>query len=185
MNKLFEHSCISTPQQIGVAERKYRNILNVDRALRFQSHLTLNFLGESVLAAVYLINRILTPLLSRKIPFEKLYNRPPTYTHLRVFGYLCFATNVQPQHKFDQRARKCIFVGYPSGQKAYKVYDLETKKVFSSRDVIFHEDIYPFSTFEASLDHNQQVLPIPDQVVEPNPTNSRLDNPPTDIEPGI
>ncbi|CAL9000682.1 unnamed protein product [Prunus brigantina] len=35
---------------------------------------------------------------------------------------------VQPTHKFDLRAQCCVFVGYPTGQKGYKLYNLETKK---------------------------------------------------------
>jgi hypothetical protein len=37
-------------------------------------------------------------------------------------------------------------VGYPLGQKAYHLYDLSTHTFFSSRDVTFHESIFPFST---------------------------------------
>uniref|UniRef100_A0A2N9GDP6 CCHC-type domain-containing protein n=1 Tax=Fagus sylvatica TaxID=28930 RepID=A0A2N9GDP6_FAGSY len=36
--------------------------------------------------------------------------------------------------------------GYPSGVKGYKLLDLTTHKVLISRDVVFHETIFPFQT---------------------------------------
>eukprot|EP00253_Pinus_taeda_P027307 PITA_27307 len=43
--------------------------------------------------------------------------------------------------KLDPKALKCIFVGYGTEYKAYKLYNPVTHKVFASRDVIFHEPI--------------------------------------------
>ncbi|KAL4362176.1 hypothetical protein GQ457_04G021850 [Hibiscus cannabinus] len=44
--------------------------------------------------------------------------------------------------KIDERAWRGIFVGYSSQSKGYRIYNLESKMIVVSRDVIFYEDPY-------------------------------------------
>ncbi|KAL9447401.1 hypothetical protein AB3S75_014963 [Citrus x aurantiifolia] len=121
----FQASCVDTPQQNGRVERKHHHLLNVGRALRFQANLPLNFWGECILSAAYIINRTPTPLLDGKTPYELLYGKPPPYAHFRSFGCLCYARYVpRDKNKFNPRSRRCVFVGYPHGKKGWRVFDL-------------------------------------------------------------
>jgi len=138
-----QRTCVYTPQQNEVVEHKHRHILNTTRALLFQSHLPLEF-GECVLTDTYIINRLPTLLLKNKSAFEMLYNRPPSLSHLKTFGCLCYVTVFSPKQKFDPRAQQCIFICYPLNQKAYKLFDIDADTFFTSRDVIFHESVFPF-----------------------------------------
>ncbi|KAF7825809.1 putative LRR receptor-like serine/threonine-protein kinase [Senna tora] len=84
-------------------------------------------------------------VLRWKSPYEVLNKRVPDYSTLKVFGSLCYATNTDPKKKkFDERARKCIYLGVAHGFKGSKVYDLVDKKTLINRDVKFYENIFPF-----------------------------------------
>lgn len=93
------------------------------------------------------MNRTPSQLLHGKTPFEKLYGHAPSFNHLRVFGCLAYAHNgVHQGDKFAPRSRKCAFLGYHVGKKGWLLYDLDKKIVFTSRDVGFCEDKFPFAT---------------------------------------
>ncbi|CAA7057520.1 unnamed protein product [Microthlaspi erraticum] len=144
---LHQTSCVYTPQKNGRMERKHRHILNVSRSIMFQAHLPIQFWGECVLAEAHLINRTPLTLLNGKTQYELLYNEPLPFSKLKVFGCLCYAHNVsRDKDKFGERSRRCVFVGYPNGHKAWRVFDLETEEYFFSRDVVFHENEFPFSS---------------------------------------
>ncbi|XP_019261605.1 PREDICTED: uncharacterized protein LOC109239486 [Nicotiana attenuata] len=142
---IHQTTCSHTPQQNGIVERKHKHLLEIARALMYQSKLPTKFWGDCILAATYLINRFPSTILHNKSPFEVLYGKLPSYSHLKPFGCLCYAIVPKcERNKFDPRVVPCVFVGYPFGKTGYKLYNLSTKCILVSRDVIFHESVFPF-----------------------------------------
>lgn len=121
---IHQSSCPHTPQKNGVVERKHRHVLNVARAIRFQADIPIRFWGGCVLSAVYLINRLPTPTLQGKSPYEVFYKKKPKLDHHRTIGCLCFATTLIRKDKFSPKANACVLMGYSLTKKGYLLYNI-------------------------------------------------------------
>jgi histone deacetylase 1/2 len=83
-------ACPHTHQQNGSIERKHRHIVEVGLSLLAHSNLPMIYWEDAFQTATYIINRLPTPVLNQKSPFEILYNKIPDYRFMRVFGCACW-----------------------------------------------------------------------------------------------
>lgn len=97
--------------------------------------------------AAYLHNILPSRLLNYRSPTSALYLKEPTYSHLRVFGCVCYPNlSAKQRHKLDPRSTPCVFLGYPSENRGYRCLSLSTGKIILSRHVTFDESIFPFAS---------------------------------------
>lgn len=143
---LHQTSCVYKPQQNARVERKHRYILEMARALKLQSGLSINHWGECVLTAVYTMNRLPSSVLKNVSPYETLYGDPPDYEDFKAFGCLAFCASTSTKgDKFQNRGVPCVFIGYPPSNKGYRLLTLADNSIIISRDVLFQEQIFPYN----------------------------------------
>lgn len=125
-------------------ERKHRHIVDVGLTLLAQSKSPLHFWWNAFHTAVFLINRLPTPVLNNVSPFFKLFQQHPDYSILRVFGCACYPY-LRPynRHKLEFRSSRCIFIGYSPHHKGYQCLH-SSGRVYVSNHVIFDEKSFPY-----------------------------------------
>ena len=112
------------------------------------------------------MNRLPSSSISNKSPYELLYSKTPTLDHLKVIGCLCYATVMPKGDKFAERAVPTILLGYSELQKGYMLLDMKSKRLFVSRDVVFHENVFPFCTKEACAEASTGVCGSPLDIID-------------------
>nr|XP_016498336.1 PREDICTED: uncharacterized protein LOC107817072 [Nicotiana tabacum] len=55
------------------------------------------------------------------------------------------------QDKLDPRVVTCVYLDYPTGMKGYRLLNLQTREIFVSRNAIFHESIFPFTSLHTNF----------------------------------
>jgi transposase InsO family protein len=131
------HTVSHMPQQNGVAEHMNRTIISKARCMLSNSGLSRKFWAEAASTACHLINCFPSIAIHKKTPIEVWSGSPYDYSQLRIFGCTTYAH--VDNGKLEPRVIKCIFLGYDSGVKAYKLWNPETRKAFYSRNIRFNE----------------------------------------------
>nr|GEU43679.1 hypothetical protein [Tanacetum cinerariifolium] len=112
-----EYSNARTLQQNRVAERKNKTLIEAARTM------------------------VLVTKHQNKTPYELLTSKQPIISYLRPFWYHVTILNTIDQlGKFDQKFDSRFLVGYSLNSKAFKVYNLETKRVEENLHVNFLEN---------------------------------------------
>ncbi|GKB46236.1 putative ribonuclease H-like domain-containing protein [Tanacetum coccineum] len=136
-----EYSNARTPQQNGVAERKNRTLIEAARTMLADSFLPNTFWAEAVSTACYVLNRVLVTKPHNKTPYELLTGKIPIISYIRPFGcHVTILNTIDHLGKFAGKSDEGFLVGYSLQSKAFRVYNLETKRVEENLHINFLEN---------------------------------------------
>ncbi|GJW28468.1 putative ribonuclease H-like domain-containing protein [Tanacetum coccineum] len=136
-----EYSNARTPQQNGVAERKNRTLIEAARTMLADSFLPNTFWAEAVSTACYVLNRVLVTKPQNKTPYELITGKIPIISYIRPFGcHVTILNTIDHLGKFDGKSDEGFLVGYSLNSKAFRVYNLETKRVEENLHITFLEN---------------------------------------------
>jgi hypothetical protein len=127
-----------TPEQNGVAERRNRTLVEMARCMMIQSQLSPSFWAEAISTANYLRNRCPSRSINGQTPHKLWTGKDFSVKHFQIFGTKGYRLDKTPNKgKFDPRSKKCIFVGYSTERRAYRVWCPDSKRIYATRDVKF------------------------------------------------
>lgn len=158
-----EVSAADTQSQNGVAERMNQTMCYNTMAMLIESKLPKSFWTEAMQTATFLIAHRPSSSNGGESPWTRMTGRRVDPTLWKPFGCPAYAHIFKAQHngKFGNKAHKSIMLGYAPNMKAYRLFNVHTRKVFSSRHVTFNENgtidasIFPPSDGEDDPTHEQ------------------------------
>ncbi|GJU67824.1 putative ribonuclease H-like domain-containing protein [Tanacetum coccineum] len=127
--------------QNGVAERRNRTLIEAARTMLADSKLPTTFWAEAVSTACYVHNRVLIVKPYNKTPYELFRGFKPALSFMRLFRcHVTVLNTLDNLGKFDGKSDEGFFVGYSLSSKAFRVYNIRTKKVEENLHVGFLEN---------------------------------------------
>ncbi|GJW77111.1 retrovirus-related pol polyprotein from transposon TNT 1-94 [Tanacetum coccineum] len=118
-----------------------RTLIKAARTILADSHLPTTFWAEAVNTACYTFNRVRVTKPQNKTPYELLFGHKLIISYIRPFGcHVTILNTLSVLGKFDEKCDEGFLVGYSLNSKAFRVYNLVTKKVEVNLHVKFHEE---------------------------------------------
>nr|GEZ57535.1 ribonuclease H-like domain-containing protein [Tanacetum cinerariifolium] len=96
---------------------------------------------EFIRTACYVLNKVSVTNPHNNTPYALLTGKIPTVSHLKPFGYHVTILNTSDHlGKFDGKAVEGYLIGYSTSNKAYRVYNVPTKRVEETMNLRFLKD---------------------------------------------
>ena len=158
-----------TPQQNGNSERDGKTIMNMTRCLLHEARLSKHLWGEIAASSFFWINRLPHKALKGDTPYYRMFGKQADVSFLRVIGARAFVHVEGHTTKLQPKAWEGVLVGYNNDSPSFRVYNRETKRITSSRNVTV-------------IDEPQVVLPAADESGDPDfDVEAKPDSPDDDI----
>lgn len=92
---------------------------------------------------------------------KNFFGKPYDISCLNFFGCLCYANTITAHRKkLDDRSVRGIFLGFPHNTKGYIYLNLKYHSINISRNVIFHENCFPYK-LDCGLTRGPHTLSLP------------------------
>nr|GEX91835.1 hypothetical protein [Tanacetum cinerariifolium] len=133
-------SIARTPEQNGVIERQNCTLVEASRTMLSTAKVPLFFWAEATATACFTQNRSLVIPRHEKIPYHIINDRKPLVKFLRIFGSVCYIVrDGENLDKMKEKGDECIFVGYSTQSRAFRVFNKRTRVIMESIHVNFDE----------------------------------------------
>jgi hypothetical protein len=138
---IMESTAPYSPAQNGIAERLNRTLLEHARAMIFAKQAPKTLWPEAVAYACYIKNRTPTRALGMDTtPFQAFFGKKPNIGRLEEFGKKCWIqVPDQRRTKLEPKSEQHIFTGVAANAKAWRYYNVHTRHIQTSRNIIFDE----------------------------------------------
>ncbi|XP_075475760.1 uncharacterized protein LOC142511387 [Primulina tabacum] len=135
-----ELSAPKTPQQNGIAERKNKAMQEMARVMLASKNISKRFWAEALNTACHISNMVYLRNGSTMTSYEIIMGKKPNLKYFHVFGCVCYTLNDRDQlAKFDSKSDKCLFLGYATNSRAYRMFNLRTRTIMESINVVFDD----------------------------------------------
>nr|GFB99148.1 retrovirus-related Pol polyprotein from transposon TNT 1-94 [Tanacetum cinerariifolium] len=133
-------SLARTPEQNGVVERRNRTLVEAARTMLSATKVPLFFWAEAIATVCFTQNRSLVIPRHEKTPYHIINDRKPSVKFFHIFGSVCYIVrDGKNLEKMKEKGDECIFVGYSTQSRAYRVFNKRTRVIMESIHVNFDE----------------------------------------------
>ncbi|GJY32726.1 retrovirus-related pol polyprotein from transposon TNT 1-94 [Tanacetum coccineum] len=157
-----DHLCSSC--ELGKEKRKRnRTLVEAAQTMLSAAKVPLFFWAEAIATTSFTQNRSLVIPRHEKIPYHMINGRKLSVKFFHIFGSLCYIVrDGENLDKIKEKGYACIFVGYSTQSRAYRVYNKRTRVIVETIHVNSEE--LP----QMALDHvsSDPVLQCPTTALE-------------------
>nr|GFB09442.1 hypothetical protein [Tanacetum cinerariifolium] len=137
---LHQTSVARTPKQNGAVERRNRTLVEAARTMLSTTKVPLFFWAEAIATACFTQNRSLVIPRHEKTPYHIINDQKPSVKFFYIFGSICYIVrDGENLDKMKEKGDECIFVGYSTQSRAYRVFNKRTRVIMESIHVNFDE----------------------------------------------
>nr|GEZ79520.1 putative ribonuclease H-like domain-containing protein [Tanacetum cinerariifolium] len=138
---------VRTPEQNGVVERRNRTLVEATRTMLSAAKVPLFFWAEAIATACFTQNRSLVIPHHEKTPYHIINDRKPSVKFFHIFGSTCYIVrDGENLNKMKEKGDECIFVGYSTQSRAYRVFNKRTRTM-----VLNHDSLSPARQRQANV----------------------------------